>query len=42
MIEKTYSELLTARVESEKGPIYPEEMEKAGIYIKEFIKWLNN
>ncbi|MBY8986148.1 MAG: hypothetical protein KGD65_13815 [Candidatus Lokiarchaeota archaeon] len=41
MIEKTYSELLTARVEAIKGPIFPEEMEKAKAYIKEFIKWLN-
>ena len=40
MIEKTYSELLTARVESQEGPIDPEEMEKAKVYIKEFIEWL--
>ncbi|MFW9827721.1 MAG: hypothetical protein ACFFEY_09020 [Candidatus Thorarchaeota archaeon] len=40
MIENTYSELLTARVESEKGPIFPKEMEKARGYIKEFINWI--
>ena len=40
MVEKTYSELLTARVESSKGPIFPEEMEKAGVYIKGFIDWI--
>ena len=39
-IEKTYSELLTARVEKQQGPIFPEEMEKARVYIKEFIEWL--
>jgi menaquinone-dependent protoporphyrinogen IX oxidase len=40
MIENTYSELLTARVEGQKGPIIPEEMEKAKVYIKEFIDWM--
>ena len=40
MIEKTYSELLTARVEGQEGPIFPEEMEKAIVYIKEFMKWM--
>ena len=40
MIEKIYSELLTARVEGVKGPIFPEEMEKAKVYIKDFIDWL--
>ena len=40
MIESTYSELLTARVKDQKGPILPEEMEKARGYIKEFIVWL--
>lgn len=40
MIESTYSELLTARVKDQKGPILPEEMEKARGYIKEFIEWL--
>lgn len=40
MIEKTYSNLLTARVEGIQGPIFPEEMEKARMYIKEFIGWL--
>jgi len=40
MVEKTYSKLLTARVEGEKGPIFPEEMEKAIVYIKEFIEWM--
>ena len=39
MIERTYSELLTARVETQKGPIYPEEMEKAKGFIKEFMDW---
>ncbi len=39
-IERTYSKLLTARVKSEKGPIFPEEMEKARGYIKEFINWI--
>jgi len=40
MIESTYSELLTARVKALKGPILPEEMEKARVYIKEFINWI--
>jgi len=39
MIENTYSEMLTARVKDMKGPIFPEEMEKARGYIKEFINW---
>ncbi|MFX0075704.1 MAG: hypothetical protein ACFE96_09690 [Candidatus Hermodarchaeota archaeon] len=39
MIESTYSELLTAQVQDIKGPIFPEEMEKARGYIKEFINW---
>jgi menaquinone-dependent protoporphyrinogen IX oxidase len=41
MIEKTYSNLLTARVKDEKGPIIPEEMEKSKVFIQEFIEWLN-
>jgi len=41
MIEKTYPELLTARVQDQKGPIFPEEMEKARGYVKEFIDWMN-
>ncbi|UCC20873.1 MAG: hypothetical protein JSV62_06230 [Promethearchaeota archaeon] len=40
MIEKTYSELLTARVKTQEGPIFPEEMEKARGYIKDFINWI--
>ncbi|MHA2393131.1 MAG: hypothetical protein ACXAEX_14420 [Promethearchaeota archaeon] len=40
MIKNTYSELLTTRVEGQKGPIIPEEMEKAKVYIREFIKWM--
>ncbi len=40
MIESTYSELLTARVKDMKGPIFPEEMEKAKVYIKDFIDWI--
>lgn len=40
MIEKTYSELLTAQVEGQKGPIFPAEMEKAIGYIKEFMDWI--
>ncbi len=40
IIERTYSKLLTARVKDQKGPILPEEMEKARGYIKEFIEWL--
>lgn len=39
MIEKTYSELLTARVEGQEGPIRPEEMEKAKEYAQSFITW---
>ncbi|MBY9003259.1 MAG: hypothetical protein KGD73_04755 [Candidatus Lokiarchaeota archaeon] len=38
-IEKTYSELLTARVEGQEGPILPEEMEKAINYAQSFITW---
>ncbi|MFX1464648.1 MAG: hypothetical protein ACFFBF_16620 [Promethearchaeota archaeon] len=41
MIEKTYSNLLTARVKDMQGPIFPEEMEKARVYIQEFIEWIN-
>ena len=40
MIEKTYHELLTARVKSQEGPIIPEEMEKAKTYIQDFISWI--
>ncbi|MFW9938824.1 MAG: hypothetical protein ACFFD5_14340, partial [Candidatus Thorarchaeota archaeon] len=40
MVEATYSEMLTARVETTKGPIYTEEMEKARVYIKDFINWI--
>ncbi|MFX0043235.1 MAG: hypothetical protein ACFE8L_10005 [Candidatus Hodarchaeota archaeon] len=40
MIDKTYSELLTAQVEKQEGPIFPEEMEKATVYIKDFIDWM--
>ncbi|MHA1988364.1 MAG: hypothetical protein ACW98D_17150 [Promethearchaeota archaeon] len=40
MIENTYSELLTARVKDMKGPIFPEELEKASNYMNEFIEWL--
>jgi menaquinone-dependent protoporphyrinogen IX oxidase len=40
MIENTYSELLTTQVKEIKGPIFPEEMEKARGYIKEFINWM--
>jgi menaquinone-dependent protoporphyrinogen IX oxidase len=40
MIENIYSELLTAQVKEIKGPIFPEEMEKARGYIKEFINWM--
>ena len=40
MVETTYSEMLTARVEGSKGPIYTEEMEKARVYIKQFINWI--
>jgi len=40
MIEKSYSELLTARVEGQQGPIFPKEMEKAIVYIKEFMNWM--
>ncbi len=40
MIESTYSEILTVRVKDIKGPIFPEQMEKARGYIKEFINWI--
>lgn len=40
MVEATYSEMLTARVKGSKGPIYTEEIEKARVYIKEFINWI--
>ncbi|MFX1237874.1 MAG: hypothetical protein ACFFAS_13505 [Promethearchaeota archaeon] len=40
MIENTYLDLLTARVETQKGPIFPEEMEKAKIYAQNLIEWL--
>ena len=40
MIDKTYGELLTARVEGQQGPIFPEEMEKAKNYNQDFIKWM--
>ena len=40
IIESTYSQLLTARVEGSKGPIFPEEMEKAREYIKHYIEWM--
>jgi menaquinone-dependent protoporphyrinogen IX oxidase len=39
MIENTYDKMVTTRVEGMKGPIFPEEMEKARSYIKEFINW---
>ncbi len=41
MITKTYPELLTARVQTQTGPIFPEEMEKARTYAKEFLSWIN-
>jgi hypothetical protein len=37
IIDKTYTDLLTARVETQQGPIFPEEMEKTKGYIKSFI-----
>jgi menaquinone-dependent protoporphyrinogen IX oxidase len=40
MIESTYSQLLTARVKEIKGPLFPEEIEKARGYIKDFINWI--
>jgi len=40
-IESKYPELLTAQVETQKGPIFPEEMEKAKTYVKDFIQWMN-
>ena len=40
IIESVYSQVLTARVESPKGPILPEEMDKARDYIKSFIDWI--
>jgi menaquinone-dependent protoporphyrinogen IX oxidase len=39
-IESTYSQVLTARVEGSKGPIFPEEMEKARDYIKNYFEWM--
>ena len=39
-VEKKYSDLLTARVKTQKGPIFSEEMEKAEKYIEDFINWL--
>ncbi|MHA2009708.1 MAG: hypothetical protein ACXACY_29000 [Candidatus Hodarchaeales archaeon] len=42
IIERSYSKLLTARVKEEKGPIFPEEIEKSKVYIREFIDWLKN
>ena len=39
IIEKTYKKLLTARVEGQKGPIFPEELGKAKSYIQAFIDW---
>jgi menaquinone-dependent protoporphyrinogen IX oxidase len=40
MIEKTYPNLLTARVKEQEGPILDDEMEKAKKYIQEFIQWI--
>ena len=40
MVEKTYSTMLTARVEGQKGPIFPEQMENAKSYAQDFMKWL--
>jgi menaquinone-dependent protoporphyrinogen IX oxidase len=40
IIEKTYHELLTPRVEGQQGPIFSEDMEKAKTYIQDFIKWM--
>jgi hypothetical protein len=40
MIEKTYEGILTAQVETQEGPIKPEEMEKAKELIKKFISWI--
>ncbi len=39
IIESPYSQLLTARVEGSKGPIFPEEMEKSTDFITQFIEW---
>ena len=39
-VEKTYTELLTARVQGQQGPIFPEEVEKSKGYITDFINWL--
>jgi len=39
-VEKIYSDLLTARVQGQKGPIFSEEMEKAEKYIQDFINWI--
>jgi len=41
-IEKTYPEILTARVKEQKGPILEEEMEKAKQFIHKFIDWIQN
>lgn len=40
-IKKTYSPILTAQVKDQEGPILPDEMEKAEVYIKNFIKWIH-
>ncbi|MBD3255170.1 MAG: hypothetical protein GF383_08750 [Candidatus Lokiarchaeota archaeon] len=40
IIESVYPELLTARVQSQEGPIFPEEMEKAKIFAQNFLKWI--
>ena len=40
MIDKIYTELLTARVESAKGPISLEHMDNAKRYAQDFMKWL--
>ncbi|MBN1800472.1 MAG: hypothetical protein JW891_03145 [Candidatus Lokiarchaeota archaeon] len=41
MIESSYSELLTARVQGLKGPFFPEEVEKAIAYAQDINKWLS-
>jgi flavodoxin len=40
MIENTHSELLTAQVEEQEGPIKKEEIQKAQKYMQDFINWL--
>jgi len=40
MIEKTFPTILTTQVETTKGPILKEEMEKAKEYIYNFIDWI--